>query len=130
MNFSDIQQTTSYVTQETFLFRGTVRDNLIYGNQGLDSSDHHLLHCLKMTNIHSFVEMHGGLDMMIEERGKNLSGGEKQRIALARALVKNPRLLLLDEATSGIDGESEKVIIANLRQSRKGMTTLIVTHKV
>ena len=67
---------------------------------------------------------------MIEEGGKNLSGGEKQRIILARALIKNPRLLLLDEATSGIDPQSESIIIDNLIKERKGMTTLIITHKL
>ena len=67
---------------------------------------------------------------MIEQGGKNLSGGEKKRIILARALVKHPRLLLLDEATAGIDSESERIIIENLEKSRKGMTTVIITHKL
>ena len=67
---------------------------------------------------------------MIEEGGKNLSGGEKQRIILARALVKHPRLLLLDEATAGIDPHSERIIIENLQKTRTDMTTLIITHKI
>lgn len=68
--------------------------------------------------------------MPIETKGANLSGGEKQRIIMARALVKHPRLLLLDEATAGVDSESEKVIIDNLKKSRQGMTTIIITHKL
>jgi len=66
---------------------------------------------MKLTNAYDFVTAKGGLDGPINERGCNLSGGEKQRLILARGLVKHPRLLLLDESTSGVDGESEKIII-------------------
>ena len=130
MTFDDIQQTVSYVTQENFLFKGTLQENLSYGNQGFDCSEENLINSLKLTNAHDFVMKKGGLSMIIEEKGKNLSGGEKQRIIMARALVKNPRLLLLDEATAGVDGESEQIIIENLRKSRKDMTTIIITHKI
>ena len=106
MSFHDIQQEVSYVTQDNFLFRGTVEENLSYGNQGFDCNVENLENCLKLTNAFEFVQKKGGLSSLIEEGGKNLSGGEKQRIILARALVKHPRLLLLDEATAGIDPES------------------------
>jgi ABC-type bacteriocin/lantibiotic exporter with double-glycine peptidase domain len=76
------------------------------------------------------VTAKGGLDGVINERGSNLSGGEKQRLILARALVKRPRLLLLDECTSGVDSESEKVIINNLKQHRSDMTTILISHKL
>ena len=109
--FKDVQKIISYVTQENFLFKGTLQENLSYGNQGFDCSEKNLINCLKLTNAHDFVMKKGGISMIIEEKGKNLSGGEKQRIIMARALVKNPRLLLLDEATAGVDGESEKIII-------------------
>ena len=72
----------------------------------------------------------GGLDTIVKEKGSNLSGGEKQRIILARALIKHPRLLLLDEGTSGIDPESEKLIIQNIAKYRSDMTTILITHKI
>lgn len=67
---------------------------------------------------------------MINEKGSNLSGGEKQRLILARGLVKHPRLLLLDESTSGVDSESERVIINNIAKHRPDMTTILITHKL
>lgn len=67
---------------------------------------------------------------MVNEKGNNLSGGERQRLVLARALVKHPRLLLLDECTSGIDSHSEQIIIKNLSEHRKDMTTILITHKL
>lgn len=89
-----------------------------------------MIECLKFTNAYDFVSAKGGLDGLINEKGSNLSGGEKQRIILARALVKNPQLLLLDEGTSGIDPESEKIIIDNLGKHRSNMTTILITHKI
>ena len=89
-----------------------------------------MVECLKMTNAYDFIQKRGGLDYTITEKGNNLSGGEKQRVILARALIKHPRLLLMDEGTSGIDTESEKIIINNLKNHRKEMTTILITHKL
>jgi ABC-type multidrug transport system fused ATPase/permease subunit len=105
----------SYVTQEVFLFAGTFEENLRYGNHGFDLSEENMIKCLKKVNAYDFVMNKGGLKGRMEEKGGNLSGGEKQRIILARALIKDPRLLLLDEATSGIDHDSESQIISNLK---------------
>jgi ABC-type multidrug transport system fused ATPase/permease subunit len=130
LTFKDIQRMVSYVTQENYLFKGTFRDNLKYGNQHFECSDERLNECLKLTNAFDFVASKGGLDALINEKGSNLSGGEKQRLILARALIKEPRLLLLDEGTSGIDSESEKIIINNLANHRSNMTTILITHKI
>lgn len=130
LSFKNIQAMVSYVTQDAYLFRGSFRDNLAYGNQHFDCNDTRLIDCLRLTNALDFVAAKGGLDGMVQERGSNLSGGEKQRLILARALVKNPRLLLLDECTSGVDSASEEVIINNLSKYREHMTTIIITHKL
>jgi ABC-type bacteriocin/lantibiotic exporter with double-glycine peptidase domain len=130
MSFKDIQHKVSYVTQENFLFRGTLEENLVYGNHGFDCSEENLKNALKLTNAFNFTSKKGGLAMQIETKGNNLSGGEKQRIIMARALVKHPRLLLLDEATAGVDSASERIIIDNLARSREGMTIIIITHKL
>jgi ABC-type bacteriocin/lantibiotic exporter with double-glycine peptidase domain len=120
----------SYVTQEVFLFAGTFEENLRYGNHGFDLSEENMIKCLKKVNAYDFVMNKGGLKGRVEEKGGNLSGGEKQRIILARALIKDPRLLLLDEATSGIDQDSESQIISNLKQLKGSSTIIIITHKL
>jgi ABC-type bacteriocin/lantibiotic exporter with double-glycine peptidase domain len=89
-----------------------------------------MIKCLKKVNAYDFVMNKGGLKGRVEEKGGNLSGGEKQRIILARALIKDPRLLLLDEATSGIDQDSESQIISNLKQLKGSSTIIIITHKL
>lgn len=75
MTFQDIQQKVSYVTQENMLFRGTLEENLKYGNQGFDCSEENMIRCLKLTNAYDFTQRKGGLQMQIDTKGSNLSGG-------------------------------------------------------
>ena len=114
------------VFQDTWLFSGTLRDNIALGYPGI--SDEHILEVLE--KILGFKRSALSLEMIVQDRGSNLSGGEKQGIALARAVIFDPEILLLDEPSSAMDDEVEKNMIALLKGFDKKKTTVIVTHKV
>lgn len=117
------------VTQESYLFHASIADNLRYGNP--DATDGELIEAAKLANIHetiqSFPEQY---DTVVGERGQRLSGGEKQRIAIARVLLKNPRVLILDEATSALDTVSERLVQQALDEARSGRTTIAIAHRL
>jgi ATP-binding cassette subfamily B protein len=118
-----------FVTQETFLFHASVRENLRYAKP--DATDRELQVAARMAAIHDRVrELPDGYDTIVGERGYKLSGGEKQRIALARVLLKDPRILVLDEATSALDTVSERLIQAAIERAMKGRTTIAIAHRL
>ncbi len=118
-----------YVTQESFLFNGTVRDNLVIAKR--DASDDELWQALAAANARGFVEkLTEGLDTHVGERGVRLSVGEKQRISIARALLKNPPILLLDEATASVDTETERLIQEALERLMVNRTCLVIAHRL
>jgi ATP-binding cassette subfamily B protein len=117
------------VTQETHLFHDTIRTNLLYAR--LDATQDELEAAARAANIHDFiVELPNGYDTVVGERGYRLSGGEKQRIALARVILKDPRILVLDEATSSLDSESEALIQEALKRVMAGRTSLVIAHRL
>ena len=117
------------VTQETYLFHDTVRTNLLYAR--LDASQEELEAACRVANIHNFIAaLSDGYDTIVGERGYRLSGGEKQRIALARVILKNPRILVLDEATSSLDSESEALIQDALGQVMAQRTSIVIAHRL
>jgi ATP-binding cassette subfamily B protein len=117
------------VTQETYLFHDTIRTNLLYAK--LDATQHEIESAAKAANIHDFiVDLPDGYDTIAGERGYRLSGGEKQRIALARVILKNPRILVLDEATSHLDSESELLIQEALKRVMAGRTSIVIAHRL
>jgi ATP-binding cassette subfamily B protein len=117
------------VTQETYLFHDTVRMNLLYGRP--DASQVEIEAAAQAANIHDFVaELPSGYETIVGERGYRLSGGEKQRLALARVILKNPRILVLDEATSSLDSQSEALIQEALKRVMQGRTSIVIAHRL
>jgi ATP-binding cassette subfamily B protein len=119
----------SVVPQESVLFEGTVRDNVTYGLGSV--SDKKVSQALEAANASEFVsELPDGVDTLVGERGARISGGQKQRLAIARALIRNPRILILDEATSALDSQSESAIQSALELLMKDRTTFVVAHRL
>lgn len=117
------------VSQETYLFHATIAENLRYAKP--DATDEDLIEACKAANIHhAIMGFEHGYETVVGERGYRLSGGEKQRIAIARVLLKDPPVLLLDEATSALDTVSERVVQEALDAAAKGRTTLVVAHRL
>jgi ATP-binding cassette subfamily B protein len=117
------------VTQDNYLFHDTIHMNLQYAR--LDATDDELHEAAKAANIHNFImDLPDQYDTVVGERGYRLSGGEKQRIALARVILKNPRILVLDEATSHLDSESEKLIQEALKRVFSGRTSIVIAHRL
>ena len=117
------------VTQETYLFHDTIRTNLLYAR--LDATQMELEAACRVANIHDFIQgLPDGYDTIVGERGYRLSGGEKQRIALARVILKNPRILVLDEATSSLDSESEALIQDALGKVLAQRTSIVIAHRL
>jgi ATP-binding cassette, subfamily B, bacterial len=117
------------VTQETHLFHDTIRTNLLYAR--LDASQSEVEAAARAANIHDFIAgLPDGYDTVVGERGYRLSGGEKQRIALARVILKDPRILVLDEATSHLDSESESLIQDALKRVMAGRTSIVIAHRL
>lgn len=118
-----------YVTQESFLFNATIRENLLLAKP--QATDAELWAALEAANAAEFIDANGdGLDAMAGERGSRFSGGEKQRLSIARALLKNPPLLLLDEATSALDNRTERLVQEALERLRSGRTCFVIAHRL
>jgi len=117
------------VSQETYLFHATIRENLLYAKPG--ATEQEMIAACTAANIHHIIAgFEDGYDTVVGERGYRLSGGEKQRIAIARVLLKDPPVLLLDEATSALDTVSERVVQEALDEAAKGRTTLTIAHRL
>jgi ATP-binding cassette, subfamily B, bacterial len=117
------------VTQETHLFHDTIRTNLLYAR--LEASQSEIENAARAANIHDFIMgLPDRYDTIVGERGYRLSGGEKQRIALARVILKDPRILILDEATSSLDSESEALIQEALKRVMAGRTSIVIAHRL
>jgi ATP-binding cassette subfamily B protein len=117
------------VTQETYLFHDTIRANLLYASP--DATQDELEAACRAANIHEFIaNLPDGYDTLVGERGYRLSGGEKQRLAIARVILKDPGILILDEATSHLDSSSEALIQAALEPLLEGRTSLVIAHRL
>ena len=129
IKLASLGEVIGFVTQETFLFHASVRENLRYAKP--DATDHELEVAARLAAINDRIrELPEGYDTVVGERGYKLSGGEKQRIALARVLLKDPRILVLDEATSALDTVSERLIQSAIQRAMKGRTTIAIAHRL
>ncbi|HEU5264670.1 MAG TPA: ATP-binding cassette domain-containing protein, partial [Gaiellaceae bacterium] len=117
------------VSQETYLFHATVRDNLRFANP--DASDEEIEEAARAAQIHELIAtLPDGYETMVGERGYRFSGGEKQRIAIARTILRNPPVLVLDEATSSLDTQTERLVQEALERLSDGRTTLAIAHRL
>ena len=129
ITLASLGRVIGFVTQETYLFHASIRDNLRYAKP--DATDAELEVAARAAAIHDrIIELPDGYDTIVGERGYKLSGGEKQRIAIARVLLKDPRILILDEATSALDTVSERLIQAALERLMEGRTTIAIAHRL
>jgi ATP-binding cassette subfamily B protein len=129
IKLASIGEIVGMVTQETYLFHATIRENIAYGRLGASEDD--IIAATKAAALHDrIMQLPGGYDTMVGERGYRLSGGEKQRVAIARVILKDPRILILDEATSALDTHSERAIQAALEPLMEGRTTIAIAHRL
>jgi subfamily B ATP-binding cassette protein MsbA len=126
---ADLRRQISIVTQEPLLFNETVRDNIAYGKP--DATEDQIVAAARAAFAHDFIQRFpNGYDTMIGELGGRLSGGEKQRMCIARALIKDAPILILDEATSSLDSEAEAVVQQALENLMQGRTTVVIAHRL
>ncbi|MFN8631013.1 MAG: ABC transporter ATP-binding protein [Chloroflexota bacterium] len=129
LKLASLGRAIGFVTQETYLFHSTIRENLLYAKP--EATDAELEAAARAAAIHDWIrELPDGYDTIVGERGYKLSGGEKQRIAIARVLLKDPRIPILDEATSSLDTVSERLIQAALARLTEGRTTIAIAHRL
>jgi len=129
IKLSDLRSQIGIVLQETFLFNGTIYDNIAYAKPG--ASREEVIRASIAANAHEFIiKKPDGYDTDVGERGNSLSGGEKQMVSIARAILRNPRILILDEATSSVDVQTEKKIQDALEKLTKNRTTIAIAHRL
>lgn len=129
VSLESLSQNFGIVFQDTFLFHASIRDNLLYARP--DASDAEIQAAARAAHINEFIEsLPDGYDTVVGERGHRLSGGEKQRMAIARVILKNPRIVILDEATSNLDSVSEQLIQAALRPLFADRTSFVIAHRL
>jgi ATP-binding cassette subfamily B protein len=129
LSLKSLSEHIGMVTQETYLFHDSIRTNLLYAKA--DATQEELEAACRSANIHDFIAgLSEGYDTIVGERGYRLSGGEKQRIAIARVILKNPRIIVLDEATSNLDSQSEALIQEALGRVQEGRTSIVIAHRL
>src|SRR5213080_1888834 len=129
LNIRELRQKIGMVTQESFLFNGTIRENLQMGKPG--ASDEELMEAAEAANARNFIELlQNGLSSVVGERGVKLSVGEKQRLSIARALLKDPPILILDEATASVDTATERLIQDALENLMFHRTSIVIAHRL
>lgn len=128
LTLKEIRERISYVPQEPYLYETTIAENISYGRWGAERNE--IIAAAKAANAHDFIiKLPNGYDTVLGERGNTLSGGEKQRIAIARAIIRNTPVIILDEATSALDNESESLVQESIKALTGGRTILMIAHR-
>ncbi len=129
VSFASLRENVSIVSQETYLFRGTIKDNIRYARP--DATDEQVMQAARIAGAHQFIIKYPeGYETRVGIGGKDLSGGEKQRISIARAVLRDPKILILDEATAAMDTQTERQIQQSLTRLSKGRTTIMIAHRL
>ncbi|MDX1496805.1 MAG: ATP-binding cassette domain-containing protein [Salinisphaeraceae bacterium] len=129
VSLASLRSHIGVVPQDTVLFNDTIEYNIAYGQP--EASKAEIIEAARNAHLSAFIErLPDGYNTVVGERGLKLSGGEKQRIAIARTILKNPDILIFDEATSSLDSESEKAILRNLNEIAANRTTLVIAHRL
>ena len=129
VKIESLRRQIGIVTQDTYIFNASIRENLLYSKA--DATDAEIEQACKVANIHDFImTLPEGYDTIVGERGTKLSGGEKQRLSIARAILKNPRIIILDEATSSLDSLSERLIQDAIKPLLAGRTSIVIAHRL
>ena len=131
LTIESVRNAFAYVPQDNFLFSDTIARNIAFGNNGDVSDMEKIEQAAQMADVNDNIrEFSSGFETVLGERGITVSGGQKQRISIARALMKDAPVLILDDSVSAVDSKTEKVILQNLRQIRKGKTTILIAHRI
>ena len=129
LTFESLAASVGVVSQETYLFHSTVRENLRFARP--DASDQEVEEAARAAQIHELIaSLPDGYDTVVGERGYRFSGGEKQRMAIARTVLRNPPILVLDEATSALDTQTERLVQEALERLAEGRTTIAIAHRL
>jgi ATP-binding cassette subfamily B protein len=129
VTFGSLAATVGVVSQDTYLFHASIRDNLAFARP--DATDEEIEHAARAAQVHELIAaLPDGYDTLVGERGYRFSGGEKQRIAIARTILRNPPVLVLDEATSSLDTQTEYAVQAELERLAEGRTTITIAHRL
>jgi ATP-binding cassette subfamily B protein len=129
VTFDSLAATVGVVSQDTYLFHASIRDNLAFARP--EATDEEIEHAARAAQVHELIAaLPDGYDTLVGERGYRFSGGEKQRIAIARTILRNPPVLVLDEATSALDNETERAVQRALDELTEGRTTIVIAHRL
>ncbi len=129
LDLVQLKNNISFAFQDKILFKGTIRSNVKVGKK--DATDQEIIEALKMAEAYDFASKKDGfLDAVVEQRGANFSGGQKQRLSIARALISHPKILIFDDSTSALDNITEKKLLTNIKNNLKGTTLVMVAQRV
>jgi ATP-binding cassette subfamily B protein len=129
VTFDSLAAAVGVVSQDTYLFHASIRDNLAFARP--DATEEEIEHAARAAQVHDLIaSLPEGYDTLVGERGYRFSGGEKQRIAIARTILRNPPVLVLDEATSALDNETERAVQQALDDLTEGRTTIVIAHRL